>query len=105
MKKTFKHILSVAVVMCLTIGSTTASAAVKDDEQAKPSELVVSYDTGRLIIKGVEEKTRIEVSNMLGVKVFSGTVSSSDKNDFNINLRKGIYIVRVGADVRRIAVK
>ena len=31
--------------------------------------------------------------------------TNQDKTDFNIFLRKGLYIVRVGAEVKRIVVK
>ncbi|MCQ2207284.1 MAG: T9SS type A sorting domain-containing protein [Paludibacteraceae bacterium] len=103
MKHYIKHIISVAVVMCLTISSITANAAGKEDE-VRESSLIVNYDSGRLTVKGVEEHTRVEVSNMLGVKVYTA-VTTQDKTDFNIFLRKGLYIVRVGAEVKRIVVK
>lgn len=104
MKHYIKHIFSVAVVMCLTISSITANAAGKEDE-VRESELIVNYDSGRLTVRGVEENTRVEVTNMLGVKVFSTITTNQHKTDFNLSLRKGLYIVRVGAEVKRIVVK
>lgn len=103
MKKLTKHILSLAVVMCLTM-STTANASSRDEESVK-TELFVTYDSGRLVVKGIEERTRIEITNMLGVKIYSGIASSSDRNEFSVSLRKGIYIVRAGGEVKRIAVR
>lgn len=89
--------------MCLALASTTATAAV-DDQQKEP-EMMVNYDSGHLTVKGLAEMSRVEVCNMLGVKVFSATALSQERNDFNIFLHKGIYIVKVGAEVRRIAVR
>lgn len=104
MRKFIPKLLFVAVVMCLTFGTTAVSAAPAD-EQVKEAEMIVNYDSGRLIVKGIGEKTRVEVSNMLGVKIFSAVTNNQDRNEFNISLRNGIYIVRVGAEVRRIAVR
>ena len=104
MRQYIRHIISVAVVMCLTTSSITANAAGRDDE-VREADLVVNYDSGRLTVKGVEENTRGEVTNMLGVKVFTAITTNQDKTDFNIFLRKGIYIVRIGAEVKRIVVK
>lgn len=104
MRQYIRHIISVAVVMCLTTSSITANAAGRDDE-VREADLVVNYDSGRLTVKGVEENTRVEVTNMLGVKVFTAITTNQDKTDFSVFLRKGIYIVRIGAEVKRIVVK
>lgn len=102
MRTIVRHIFTVAVVVCFALSATTVNAA--NDELPK-SELVVSYDSGHLMVKGVEESTRIEVTNMLGVKVFSAVTANQSKNDYSVILRKGLYIVRVGEEVKRIAVK
>lgn len=101
MKIINRIIFSVCVLSCLTLSTAHASESGQTE-----SETIVMYAKNKLIVENVAENTKIEVSNMLGVKVFTGKTTRKDRDTFDVGLNRGFYIVRVGCcEVKRILVK
>lgn len=97
MRNIKNKIFSLAVVMFFSIFAANAT----ENESVE-----ISYDRNKLKVENISEDTQIVVSNMLGVKLFVGKTSKNNNDEFELALKKGLYIVRIGCcDVRRIVVK
>ena len=99
MKRLIQYLISAVVVF--TMAFTQSAYAAENDRQ----DVSVVYSSNKLTIEGAPENTTVEVSNMLGVKVFITKTTNQYKNEYTVSFSKGFYIVRVGSDVKRIVVR
>lgn len=101
-----KQILTIFLSIFLFSGTPLlahATAAVEIIEN-EPEQQVGIYVSGTsLRVTGAEGQT-LQVYNVAGVRVFTAKVDSDDKR-YDLNLRKGCYIVKVGKTVRKISIR
>ncbi len=72
-------------------------------EEQKP-EVKISFTENRIIIENLPKDDVLEIFNVMGVKVYTQRVKAGT-NEYNVNLSKGFYIIRVGTTTKKIAVK
>ena len=66
-------------------------------------DIAISVDGNILHVSGANSQI-LYVYNLAGVRVMSIKVNGDDKR-YELNLRKGCYIVKVGKTVRKISVR
>lgn len=107
-----KRFIFFILVSCLCF-SFTALAQKQDKNQEKKAETVVedSKDEIRLtvagkklIVENLPEEEVIEIFSVFGVKVHSLRVSAGT-NEYQLNLSKGYYILRMGKLVKKVTIK
>lgn len=72
-------------------------------EEQKP-EVKITFTENRIIIENLPKDDVLEIFNVMGVKVYTQRVKAGT-NEYNVNLSKGFYIIRVGTTTKKIAVK
>lgn len=81
--------------------------------QSEKKTLIVESDITREIltingnivrVQNATKNSNLEIYNILGVKVSSVKIDSTDKT-ITLNLPKGCYILKIGDIVRRITIK
>lgn len=72
-------------------------------EEQKP-EVNITFTENRIIIENLPKDDVLEIFNVMGVKVRTLRVKAGT-NEYNVNLAKGFYIIRVGTITKKIAVK
>ena len=75
-----------------------------DSDCEKKPEISVGVFNNRLYINGASEHSKLEIKNMLGDKVYE-TRLNSDKEKIYLDLKKGLYIVRIDNFLQRIVIK
>ena len=98
------------IAFMMTVGMMNISTATCNDaiDSKESDSVVICYNsaTQKMIVSNADENVKIEVSNMLGVKMFSGRMTKPHKDTFDVKLTKGFYVVRIGCcDVKRIVVR
>lgn len=89
--------------MCGLPATAKAAAAIEIvDNDTQPITIAVSNE-GVLHVTGATGLT-LYIYNITGVRVMSVKVDGADKN-YNLNLSKGCYIVKVGKMVRKISIR
>lgn len=101
-----KKLILITSVLCFL-----AAPAVYAEEPTEVSAEYCSNTTEPTIIaKGQTLRIQnaqgedLHVYNIIGVEVFTAPVDSADKT-FNLNLKRGCYIVKVGKTARKITVE
>ena len=79
-----------------------ASAIEIIDTETQQVAISISSE-GVLRVTGASGQT-LYIYNVTGVRVMSVKVDGADKN-YNLNLPKGCYIVKVGKTVRKISIR
>lgn len=79
-----------------------ASAIEIIDNETQQVGISISSE-GVLRVTGASGQT-LYIYNVTGVRVMSVKVDGADKN-YNLNLPKGCYIVKVGKTVRKISIR
>lgn len=79
-----------------------ASAIEIIDNETQQVAISISSE-GVLHVTGASGQT-LYIYNVTGVRVMSVKVDGADKN-YNLNLPKGCYIVKVGKTVRKISIR
>ena len=100
--------LFVGVVGFNTMAQMTNTLPVQNSSETdgrKGGDIFVSASCNKLYVFHAPENSYVEVRNMLGEKVFVATISIPEKEEFFINLKKGIYIVKIGNFLQRIIIK
>ena len=77
--------------------------------KSKPTEtesgnIALTVDGSSVHIQNVNSKSSLEIYNVLGVKINSVVIDSSDKT-ITLNLPKGCYILKIQDLVRKVAIK
>ncbi len=96
------------LILSLTLSLMTIPAGVwaaHDVEMVEPEtkDIVISQQNDLLRIVGANGLD-VKIYNLAGVCVSAFKVEGNDRS-YNLNLRKGCYIVKVGAVARKIFVK
>lgn len=92
-----------ALFMGVLPQTAKAAAAIEIiDNETQLVTIAVSSE-GVLRVTGASGQT-LYVYNVTGVRVMSVKVDGADKN-YNLNLPKGCYIVKVGKTVRKISIR
>lgn len=68
------------------------------------TQIVLTITGSTVRVQNAEKGNTLEIYNILGVKVSSIKIDSSDKT-IALNLPKGCYILKIGDVVRKIAIK
>jgi len=89
--------LSVSAVALLLLGGS----AYAEDSAAYSVCLKTSNDAH--VLRTSEQKAVLEITNMVGVVVFRAEISE-DERELRLDLKPGIYIVRIGKETSRIKV-
>ena len=95
-----KIILPLFLLLCIPI-HTQAATAVEIIE-ADFQEVTVSFKDNVLHVSGATGEM-LYVYNLTGVRVMSVRVEGADRQ-YELNLPKGCYIVKVGKVVRKISI-
>ena len=82
--------------------SDVAVASVETDSRLKKTTISVYENV--LYVSHAPENARVEVKNMLGENVLVEKVKQPQQK-FELNLKKGFYIVRVEDVLQRIVIK
>lgn len=82
-----------------------ANAQASASQNTQEEDIVVSVATNRIFIAGARQGVEFEVKNMLGVVVYQGKITRDGNDSFEIDLKSGFYIVRIGDTLKRIVVK
>ncbi len=101
-----KNILSLLLLSILLPGvpqTSKAMPAIEIVENDFQSVTISINSESVLHVTGASGQT-LDIYNITGVKVMSIKVDGSDKN-YNLNLPKGCYIVKVGKVVRKISIR
>lgn len=101
-----KHTLILFFIIALLSGMEIHSQEAK---QGKPAETeqtnpVLTVEGNVIRIHNTNPKTKLEIYNVLGVKISSIPIETPDKT-IVLNLPKGCYIVKIEDIVRKIAIK
>lgn len=72
--------------------------------QSERQEVRIAYADGRIIIQNLPKNELLEIYNIMGVKIYSRRVNAGT-NEYDVNLPKGLYIIKLGEITRKIAVK
>lgn len=73
-------------------------------EQAEVKEIKIIYTGEKVTIENLPKDDVLEVFNIMGVKIFTRRVNAGT-NDYELNLPKGYYILKVGKTTKKIAVR
>lgn len=73
-------------------------------EQPEKQEVKIVYSGEKVTIENLPKDDVLEVFNIMGVKIHSRRVSAGT-NEYELNLPKGYYILKVGKTTKKIAVK
>lgn len=81
----------------------------QDNRRTKPAEteqnnIILTVEGSIVHIQNINTKTPLEIYNILGVKINSTIIDSTDKT-ITLNLPKGCYILKIQDVVRKIAIK
>lgn len=100
-----KYLLAAIACACLWLVSPLASSAnsgiaIELLEQEIQS-VVISVTNNVLHVTGANNQM-LYIYNVAGVRIMSFKVEGNDKH-YELNLNKGIYIVKVGNTVRKIS--
>ncbi|MBO4806678.1 MAG: T9SS type A sorting domain-containing protein [Paludibacteraceae bacterium] len=97
-----KHILATILMsMSLCLGNVMAQ---EQTDQTKSLTVSVSMADNILYVTGAPIGSEIVIMNMLGERVYQGS-TKNEKESFDLNLRNGFYIVKVGNVLKRIIIK
>lgn len=83
--------------------SLMAQTEQHDEIETELTAVSLSVNGSRVHITGAEGQT-IEVYNLTGVKVATIRIDSNDKT-FNLSLKSGCYILKVGKVARKISIR
>lgn len=103
MRKTY--LLAAIVCACLLlarpmVGKANTGIAIELLEQ-EIQNIVISVNSNVLHVTGANNQM-LYIYNVAGVRIMSFKVEGNDKH-YELNLNKGIYIVKVGKTVRKIS--
>lgn len=73
-------------------------------EQSEKTEVKIIYTGDKVTIENLPKDDVLEVFNIMGAKIYSQRVNAGT-NDYQLNLPKGYYILKVGKTTKKIAVK
>ena len=73
-------------------------------EQPEKQEVKIVYTGEKVSIENLPKDDVLEVFNIMGVKIYSRRVSAGT-NEYDLELPKGYYILKVGKTTKKIAVK
>lgn len=89
----------------LSTGISYAQEAKKTKPvETEQSNVVLTIEGNMVHIQNVNSKAPLEIYNVLGVKITSTIIDSTDKT-ITLNLPKGCYILKIQDVVRKIAIK
>lgn len=77
-----------------------AAPAATETEAISMDDITIKTEGRKVHINGAEDQT-LEVFNVAGVKVASYAIDSPDKT-INLNVPRGVYILRVGKVARKV---
>jgi len=105
MKKVILFILLFAaaagfVARAQSVGSSPIQTVFESENKT-----TVSAFGNILYVLNAPEASTVEVRSMLGEKVFEARINNSEKEEFYLNVKKGIYIVKIGNTLQRVVIK
>lgn len=80
------------------------SDATQEQVKTDSEKVSISVYDNQLYITNATENSIVEVKNMLGETILTFRINSS-REAFNLNLKKGFYIIRVDEILQRIIIK
>lgn len=99
-----KHfILYLLFAFAMAIGTNAQTSSNQNNSQKE--DVVVSVVDNKLYIMGANQGVEFEIKNMLGVVVYQGMILQDGNSRFDIDLKSGFYIVKIGDSLKRIIVK
>jgi len=69
------------------------------------NKIMISAFGNTLYILNAPEASIVEVRSMLGEKVLDARINNPEKEEFYLNVKKGIYIVKIGDIIQRVVIK
>jgi hypothetical protein len=101
MKKSFTFLLLLFVLLAPLTAQKSEKASAPASQETSAS-IFMKGNTLQLQNATVGEK--IEILSIVGVRVFEKKIESSNQ-EFQLELSRGYYIVKIGTVVRKISVK
>ena len=101
MKKSFSFIFLLFILLA-PVSAQKAEKPIAATSQESGVSIFMKGNTLQLQNATVGEK--VEILSIVGVRVFQKKIESSNQ-DYELDLPKGYYIVKIGTIVRKIAVK
>ena len=80
------------------------SEAIQEQLKNENTKVSISVYDNQLYVTNATEHSIVEVKNMLGETILTFQITSS-RDVFNLNLKKGFYIIRVDEILQRIIIK
>lgn len=104
-----KNILTIALAATMLVASPMIASAsemieIVDGQDMELTDVNIALKSGNVLHITNAQGMQLQVFNVAGVCILNVKVDSDDKQ-FDLNLSKGCYIVKVGKTVRKISVK
>lgn len=101
-KTLFLLLLFTTLIHFPTVSAQEGKKSVAIENEQTP--LVLSVNGNNVRVQNASPGSHLEVYNVLGVKITSLKIDSSDKT-YTLNLPKGWYILKIENIARKIAIK
>lgn len=100
-----RHILFVAMLACCApaMAQQTEAVSLIDVAVGEMGDVSIDFDGSTLRVTNAAGQN-LYVYSVTGMRVMSVKVDGADKS-YNLNLKRGCYIVKVGNVVRKISVR
>lgn len=101
-----KFTLFISILLVLFLAETSYAQEERKSAPVENEITQISLTTNGNIVRlqNADKNSILEIYNVLGVKVASIKIDSSDKT-ITLNLPKGCYILKIENIVRKIAIK
>lgn len=104
-----KFYLTTLLILCFLFGFGLAGISAQDRnnrvvmEESVP-ETKITLAENRLVIENLPKDAVLEVFSIVGVKVYTQKIKAGT-NEYQLNLPKGYYIIRIGDLAKKILLK
>lgn len=84
--------------------SATSEIAVLFPKQENPQEIEITAMDNRIKVTNAPVGSKLEIYSVVGIKVKEIEIKQSTA-EYQLNIAKGYYIIRIGETVRKVAIR